>query len=374
MFGSTILELAISLVFVYLVFSLVCSGIKEWLHYLLSIRSKTLEEAISKMLKSQALVKELYSHHLVQEAAQSGVFKKAWTSHDKTANQSIDSNNEEDERVEKPVNIPAQSFAKALIDSVIRLAQQKDTSEEAKKAFDDVKAGIARIANSEARKLLTELLDKAQTKAVELKDDIDKTSKVVFQWFDIRMAKLSDWYRRKTRKLIFFFAIVLVVLFNVDSIMLIKTLSQNPQLRAAIISQAENLSNQSSVYLGRRNTTPPNPPGNGEPAQDNTSGNNTQGMDTETFFQELEALKAQVRSTGLPLGWSKASENKTFQNPRALPHSLMGWIYKIIGLIISLMAIGMGAPFWFDVLKWLIGLRKKTTASTAADSAKSPAN
>ena len=52
MFGSQILEVVVGLVLVYLALSIGCSGIKEVIAGLLSLRASTLENAIRNMLKN----------------------------------------------------------------------------------------------------------------------------------------------------------------------------------------------------------------------------------------------------------------------------------------------------------------------------------
>ena len=52
MFGSQVLEVVIGLTMIFLVLSIGCSGFKEVLASILSLRSKTLVEAIRNMLKN----------------------------------------------------------------------------------------------------------------------------------------------------------------------------------------------------------------------------------------------------------------------------------------------------------------------------------
>ncbi|MCP5108551.1 MAG: hypothetical protein GY950_34520 [bacterium] len=66
MFGSTILETAIGLIFVYLLFSLICSGIREWISALMKVRAKTLKKGIEGFLEDEELVKRIYNHPLVR--------------------------------------------------------------------------------------------------------------------------------------------------------------------------------------------------------------------------------------------------------------------------------------------------------------------
>ena len=99
MFGSDMLETAIGLVFVYLTFSLICSGIREWISRLLNVRAKTLEKGIEHLLKDKDLVKQLFSHHMV---GVKGIRGKAVS------------------KGAQPTAISGKVFAEALLDSILK--------------------------------------------------------------------------------------------------------------------------------------------------------------------------------------------------------------------------------------------------------------
>jgi hypothetical protein len=52
MFGSQVLEVIIGLTLIYLVLSIGCSGIKEVIAAMFSLRAKTLENGVRNMLKN----------------------------------------------------------------------------------------------------------------------------------------------------------------------------------------------------------------------------------------------------------------------------------------------------------------------------------
>ena len=56
---------------------------------------------------------------------------------------------------------------------------------------------------------------------------------------------------------------------------------------------------------------------------------------------------------GLPLGWNV----KGGGDPRNVPQDAQGWIFKIIGLLVTVFAISLGAPFWFDLLNKIVSIR-----------------
>lgn len=71
----------------------------------------------------------------------------------------------------------------------------------------------------------------------------------------------------------------------------------------------------------------------------------------ETVEQTLEEL----RSFPLPLGWSPRTAN--LSNPRRIPTTFAQGIIKAVGLLLTTVALTLGAPFWFDFLKKFVGIR-----------------
>jgi len=73
------------------------------------------------------------------------------------------------------------------------------------------------------------------------------------------------------------------------------------------------------------------------------------GADSSTAIPPAESRLAQaIRDTnglGLELGW------------KSWPTSSGAWLLTILGLLVSTLAVSMGAPFWFDVLKRFVNLR-----------------
>ena len=51
MFGSTVLEVAVCLVFIYLPINLICTAMNEWIASLINMRGRTLFKGIKNLLK-----------------------------------------------------------------------------------------------------------------------------------------------------------------------------------------------------------------------------------------------------------------------------------------------------------------------------------
>jgi hypothetical protein len=103
MFGSQILEVAIGIVFVYLMLSLICSAFNELIARMSALRSGTLETGIRNLLSGKSpsgreLTDIFYEHHLIR-----GLYKQGWF--DKLLG-----------RKGRPSYIPSRTFALALFD------------------------------------------------------------------------------------------------------------------------------------------------------------------------------------------------------------------------------------------------------------------
>jgi hypothetical protein len=65
LFGSTLLDVVIGLVFTYLLLSIVCSAINEFVARLLQLRAKTLEAGIGNLLQDPDLAQMVLDNPLI---------------------------------------------------------------------------------------------------------------------------------------------------------------------------------------------------------------------------------------------------------------------------------------------------------------------
>jgi hypothetical protein len=200
MFGSQVLEVLIGLTLTYLVLSIGCSGIKEVIAAVLSLRAKTLEKGIRNMLKNGAndYTAQLFSHPLIAGTAPAG---------------------------EKPSYISARLFASALFDIVA----PSDPGQP--RTIQSLRAGVAQIPDAKLRTLLLNSIDTAG-------GDIDRAREKVEHWFDDTMQRVSGWYKRLAQKIIFGVGLLLCVLINADAVMILKELWNDQALRSATVAEA----------------------------------------------------------------------------------------------------------------------------------------
>jgi hypothetical protein len=200
MFGSQVLEVVIGLTLIYLVLSIGCSGIKEVIAAMFSLRSKTLEDGVRNMLKngSTDYTAQFFGHPLIQATALEG---------------------------QKPSYISARMFAAALFDIVAPAdATQPRTMQ-------SLRAGVSQIPDAKLRTTLLNMIDSAG-------GDVDAARVKVEHWFDDTMARVTGWYKRKAQKIIFVAGLVLCAAVNADTLMIVKELWSDQAVRSTMVAQA----------------------------------------------------------------------------------------------------------------------------------------
>lgn len=287
MFGSTILEMAISLVFVYFLLSLVCTAFNEWVARMLALRSRTLEAGIKNLLSDPNFddkAKELYQHPIIKGLYKQGTVDK-WL-----------------RREGKPSYIPAQHFALALMDTVF-----EDPETGRRQPLDQINDTIANLEPKDLRKVFQTLMDQADNELDKFQEDLE-------EWFDASMERVSGWYARHMGIITLCFALLVTLFANADTVMMAKHFSGDNALRAAVVEAA-------GEWVTESNQEP------------------------DVSIKEIQEEAAELN---LPLGWEL----------EPLPTSFDGWMLKIVGLLITTLALSLGAPFWFDVLNKLVNMRR----------------
>lgn len=146
------------------------------------------------------------------------------------------------------------------------------------------------------------------------------TVKALEGWFDKSMDRVSGWYKRRSQVVTVVIAVVVAVGLNVSALRVAEKLTTEPTVRAAVVAKAEAAAEKEEEPKGKE-------------------GLKQAGKNTEEAVKELGALK-------LPIFW--AGEN--------VP-SGWGWGTTALGWAITIVAISLGAPFWFDTLGKLSNLR-----------------
>jgi hypothetical protein len=162
-------------------------------------------------------------------------------------------------------------------------------------------------------------------------------------WYDDYMDRVSGWYKRKVKFALLWISAVLVFSMNIDAIVISKELFSNVSLREAMVAAAEDYSENNPVLIESQDTT------------------------TAQLQEKVDSLRNQIasfRNFDLPIGWGGKPDIDTC----ACSYMKSIWKkltpLKLLGLLLSILAISMGAPFWFDVLNKFIRVRQTVPATT----------
>lgn len=203
MFNSTVLEVAIGMVFCYASVTLIVSSVNEGIASALKLRANSLLAGIKSLLNDQGfqgLARDIYNHALVNPL-DGGEAKT------------------ENELNNKPSYIDPKQFAQALIDVI-----QRGSGD-----FAQLGSAIDKVPNAQLRQMLNGMYTRANGKVEDFRD-------AVATWFDASMDRVSGTYKRRSQLICFLLALLIAGLFNIDSLHLFQSLWQHPAFAEAIRS------------------------------------------------------------------------------------------------------------------------------------------
>jgi hypothetical protein len=131
-------------------------------------------------------------------------------------------------------------------------------------------------------------------------------------WFDDHMERLSGVYRRWSQYIVWITGALMILALNANTFRIAETLWNDPSKRAAIVAQA-----------GAATQTTTNPNGD-------------------------------INELPLPLGWATGYHGA-------------GWLWALVGMALTLGAVSLGAPFWFDTLSRFARIRQTGTPPPASN-------
>lgn len=296
MFGSEILEVAIGLMFTYLLLSLIATAILEGLQGWLKTRAIHLENGIKQLLNNSELAQALYQHPLISSysppnAAQTG---------------------------KRPSYIHSSSFALALMDLITRgknIAAAESADADVTISFDHLRKSIGKIDNVALQRTLLTTLDTAN-------GDLKKAQENIEAWYNNAMDRLSDWFKRRAQGILFAIGLILSFGMNANTITIVTDLYKNDTKRQVLVAEIESTVKQ-------------------------------KGLDSLSAHRAY----AKLDSMNVIAGWSRGwTGSLAYGKPKDLPLCL-SFLLSLLGWSITAFAVTLGAPFWFDMLNKIILVR-----------------
>ncbi|OWQ45348.1 hypothetical protein CDL60_18980 [Roseateles noduli] len=333
MFNSQVLEIAIGLVFVYLIASLLAATVREFIESVLKTRAVQLERGLRLLLDDptgRQTAARLFAHPQifglfdgVYDPGKLTGFLRFWRKSETLVDGAVDATKAL--RLpfgsKLPSYIPSRNFALALLDMLARHDGDAPGAASADQArtMEILLANANALAPSRLRDALLVALNEAQ-------GDFDRARTSLEAWFDSNMDRVSGWYKRESQVVLLVIGLLSAAAFNIDTIAITRQLASNNTVRAQVVLQAEAMASRLD-------------PGT-----------------TVSDEDRQNALSEATKGLGDLIGW-----RQKLPDDWRLCEAVVGWI--LTGLAISL-----GAPFWFDLLNKMMVVR-----STVKPFEKSPA-
>jgi hypothetical protein len=307
--GSEFLDVVLALAFVYFLLSLICSGVAEAIAAALKLRARKLEQGIDELLASDAggPADDLKAHPLVKRMARG--------------------------RRKTPSYVSSRGFTLALLDTLAPRGNREGGINQAlTKKLDELPESL--------RRQLGPLLDEAEGSVEQLRNSIE-------DWYDDAMERVSGWYKRQSQLITAGIAVIVVIGLNVSTVRVVDRLWNDDAVRSSVASAAvAAVEKESKQQRGAK--------GGGKEkgaAGAGANGRQRQGAASTDPLAQTKAAGKKVKKTtedlaalNLPIGWGE--HNRDVLN-------LVG----IGGWLLSIVAVALGAPFWFDALSRLAPLR-----------------
>ncbi len=367
-------DILIGLVFIYLIISLLASEIQELIAGFRKWRAKHLKKSIYLMLSgnkikriidnslgglekklnkaynkpkenpeditSIKLVKDIYNHFEIATLEQSslGFFSNSENQYGASY-------------------IPPESFAEAFTDVILEKIQENpnevgetSTSDETDKTLtlDKLKKleklpDIPKHTGNNLSRIIKKIRLKLDSNPTEQQIRSEFIKEIAI-WFQRAQDRTTGTYKRNSKIVMFCIGLAAAIIANANTFTIVENL-YDEDVREAVVTQA-----LSSVDV----------------CKDKTEKELQSCLDTHVD-KALDINK-------LPIGWSNINikDNSIEELGEDALKNLVFVIQNIVGYLVTALAVMMGAPFWFDLLKKFINVRNAGVKpkSVEADSTK----
>jgi hypothetical protein len=333
---SAIVDVAIVLVALYVSLSCAVSWVHEQLAAVLKLRGKMLYAGILNLVFGHPeIVERIFSHPLVTSGVRTATGVKPAPAAPQSAGDAVVSTVENVvQRVTtyRPSYVDARNFSVAFWQSLVDLQNAPVTdvapllAETPAKLLEDLKDPVNALVGAYPNLHMTCIALIAQAEG-----DYQRLLAATDGWFEAQMDRVSGWYKRQTQFIVAAIALLLVSFTGIDSIEVAKRLYLDPELRTAVV-----LPIVQTVQDAQSNAAPSPAPGTSPSPTDVAAARGT--AVTQTVDQVL-------RTTSL------AELVHISFNPFAT------WREHAFGMFLTLIALSLGGPFWFDVLSLFVNVR-----------------
>ena len=337
--GSVAVDVALGLVFTYLVFSTVCSGVNEALSRFMNRRGRELFDTINGLLGEVATQQQFWNHPLIKGLLQSrnleatnekfmgnaldtkakdGVRTSSTkTSHRRTSRHRHSPRSCSTSPAPSQPHRPRRSRRSPQPHRPHQPRHPPPSTQPHRPRHPPRSTPPHRAAPARCRRrhpdhpvgaAQPDLIRIPAVEAIVKTVDPTRVQAEIENWFNDAMDRLSGYYKRWTKRVLLVLSVIVVVAFNVNTIQLAQSLWREPAVRAGVVQAAQNPTNPAS---------------------------------------STASSQAINQAINLPIGWSSSTWHVDDGQ----------WLWTIVGWLLSIGAISLGAPFWFGLLGKFSSLR-----------------
>ncbi|MDP8964884.1 MAG: hypothetical protein M3O33_13075 [Cyanobacteriota bacterium] len=289
--------------------------------------------------KTQELVKTLYEHPLIKSLNQEAKSLAEKLKQDQEPKSLIGNIKRKlnPYRISGPSYIPSEAFATALVTIIKDSSSLNNKVEISLTEFQQAinEKFLKNILPEDLRITLIDLAEKSRIQVNQNTKESEKLRQEIANWFDESMQRASGVYKRNAKGVSFFIGFLVSLGINADTLNISNRLYKSQNL-------PQTLNKITDTIVENNNGCFPD-------------------TNRKDCLNNIDSALDDFSS--LPVGWSGSNVKEQWRLPRNLRDELawLGWLWTlvkfIIGLLLTTIAIGMGAPFWFELLGKFINVR-----------------
>lgn len=372
MFNSTIIDIAISLIFIYISLSLICMTITEILTRKRNSREKVFDETFKALFESltgedgqkalEAFKKKIHTILGVGEAAPG---KKP----------------DPNLQIKSYSKIEPGTVAVAMFDTLMEKGFISSDGT-IKKQLNNKKLS-GKVSPDSLLETLIGVEKTAITKALSgpIKSIKDQVMEKIEGWTGSVLDKIQQTYRKKAEFFALVVASIVVVINNADTINMTLALKQDLYMRDMLVNASAELvrSDKENQNTPAPDATQPEDSMEAAPISKTTEDIASEPQKAEEQgdqeaqpaavgtkpgpSDEIKKYLQTIDKSGIPFGPDSWATNlPKLDSPKCFTNiaSFIYWLLKkIIGLSATIALVSLGAPFWLDTLKKIMELKKK---------------
>lgn len=322
--GLHFLNLVIGLVFIYFLLSLICVSLQELKANYLKERSENLRKWVFDTFngkdKNEGLGARLWNNIIIDGMTQTGISASY---------------------------IPKEVFVSAFLDEIYYGTDDSKDESSTKEPYDfnsilkEIKkpeVGLPKSLQRVIKQIHAESHQNLETFRMRLE-----------RWFERAMDRNAGTFKKNANRFTFYASIGVTLFLNVDTIKLAGYLYNN-EIAAAKIADIASANYQEIRKKSESDAT-----------------NN----DVEKNSENIKTYVNLMNSLDIPIGWNNANWEVFREKPRVVISSVLT---TTTGWIITIFAVSLGAPFWFDTLNKLVNLRAAGKIPNGETTPSSPSN